>query len=89
MGMVVACKVFAVVTEDEHALSEIASAVTAAAATAGMVTWMMRRRHPLASFSTIIPISSQITGLVVAARHRRIRRRHPAVLPPGESDNAR
>jgi hypothetical protein len=53
-GLFVACWVFAVVTGDEHALSDIASAAAAAAATAGVVTWMCRR-HPLASFSTIIP----------------------------------
>jgi hypothetical protein len=76
------------VTGDEHALSETASAVTAAAATAGVATWIFRR-HPLASFSTIIPIYSQITGLVVAARHTRIGQRHPALLPGGESANAR
>jgi hypothetical protein len=87
-GLFVACRVFAVVTGDEHALSDIASAAAAAAATAGVVTWMCRR-HPLASFSTIILISFQITGLVVAARHRRIRRRHSAFFTPDESDNAR
>lgn len=85
-GTVVTCRVFAVVAGDEHAVSEFANAATAA--TAGAVTWMCRR-HPLASFFTIIPIYFQITGLVVAARHGHIRRRHAAVLPSGESDNAR
>jgi hypothetical protein len=82
------CPRIMVVNGDEHALSDIASVAAAAAATAVVVTWMCRR-HPLASFSTIILISFQITGLVVAARHRRIRRRHSAFFTPGESDNAR
>jgi hypothetical protein len=60
-GLFVACRVFAVVTGDEHALSDIASAAAAAAATAGVVTWMCRR-HPLASFSTIIPFILRLRG---------------------------
>jgi hypothetical protein len=38
--VVVACRVFAVVAEGEHAASEIANAVAAAAATAAVLTWM-------------------------------------------------